>query len=96
MADKIIKKKDGSLGGIKKRSHGRDSSLKEIRRRKKQEKGAEIGGESGFKFMNEDPTTKQFNIIDMTTGETKKMTFSKGGKVKLALRGGGRAYGKNS
>ena len=38
MADKIIKKKDGSLGGKKKRSHGRDSSLKEIRRRKKQEK----------------------------------------------------------
>ena len=65
-------------------------------KRPKKEKGAEIGGEPGFKFMNEDPTTKEFNVIDITTGETKKMTFSKGGKVKLALRGGGRAYGKNS
>jgi len=93
MADKISKINANQIKDFiskNKKTKGEES------RRPKKEKGAETGGEAGFKFMNEDPTTKEFNVIDVTTGKTKKMKFSKGGKVKLALRGGGRAYGKNS
>jgi hypothetical protein len=130
MADKIIKKKDGSLGGIKKRAyppipryHGRDSSLKEIRRRKnkaikdlKQKQFDTYKSELDTKFDKGQRIQKTFKGASPTIKEDLKKrfkeptmeeigasskrdaykTFAKGGKVKLALRGGGRAYGKNS
>ena len=118
MADKIIKNKDGSFGGIKrkrliKRKQGsksnpiKDKSIKEKVILKAPKKRIGTIPSRGKKPVFGDVTqgfkdTVQ-SVIDeggspkLTTTEarvdriTDKLT-----KPKLALRGGGRAYGKNS
>jgi len=64
----------------------------------------------GFKKIKSDDRKIKDNIIDNSMGKSGEMIDemktsrreagriikAKGGKVKLALRGGGRAYGKNS
>ena len=66
--------------------------------------------DSGFKKIKSDDRKIKDNIIDNSMGKSGEMIDemktsrreagriikAKGGKVKLALRGGGRAFGKNS
>ena len=123
MADKIIKNKDGSFGGIKrkrliKRKQGsksnpiEDKKIKEKVRlkapkkriasipmpepisptkKKLPEKGSKEFFMRGIRKLGKDIDQTR-NVLEMFTpiGPAKKVI------KKLALRGGGRAYGKNS
>ena len=116
MADKIIKNKDGSFGGIKrkrliKRKQGsksnpiEDKKIKEkvrLKAPKKRiasiptkkelpEKGSKEFFMRGIRKLGKDIDQTR-NVLEMFTpiGPAKKVI------KKLALRGGGRAYGKNS
>ena len=58
--------------------------------------------DSGFKKIKSDDRKIKDNIIDNSMGKSGEMldeiktSNREAGKVKLALRGGGRAFGKNS
>ena len=117
MADKIIKNKDGSFGGIKrkrliKRKQGslsnpiEDKKIKEkVRLKAPKKRIGVIGKKPVFGDVTQGFKDTVQSVIDeggspkLTTTEarvdriTDKLTKA---APKLALRGGGRAYGKNS
>jgi hypothetical protein len=107
MADKIIKNKDGSLGGIKRNKNQKDRKKGTIKVKKPspttgmQRKRSPMEKERVLSTMKSDAaklgsTVRSGEEMEAAISGLDTLTSKGPGKLKLALKGGGRAYNKNS